>query len=193
MSANLDTYLYGMANSLTIEAEKLGFSPANPISMTIMGSTIQGELGVLKRNVLVSYTKPTVPSFGIALWLDVLNRWFWVSDPTVGTWTKANEYYELFTAALSISGSGSGSSSSGRAMLDPVATSSDLAALNVSNTADKTLIYVEGDLAIYAYDLQSSAAESATVIKPASGVGRWILVSSASASSANAILDGGTY
>lgn len=44
--------------------------------------------------------------------------------------------------------------------------------------ADKTLIYVEATNAIYAYDRQSSVAESAPeVIAPNGGVGRWNLVS----------------
>ena len=43
--------------------------------------------------------------------------------------------------------------------------------------ADRTLIFVEDDGAIYAYDRQSSATESLPdVVAPNAGSGRWILI-----------------
>jgi len=43
--------------------------------------------------------------------------------------------------------------------------------------ADRTLIFIEDDGAIYAYDRQSSAAESLPdIIAPNAGSGRWILI-----------------
>jgi len=59
----------------------------------------------------------------------------------------------------------------------PVANLAALRKLSTAGILDKTLVYVEDEGAIYAYDRQSSAAESLPdVVAPTAGAGRWNIV-----------------
>lgn len=60
----------------------------------------------------------------------------------------------------------------------PVADLAALRKLSTTGIIDKTIVYVEDEGAIYAYDRQSSAGESVPlIIAPNTGGGRWLLVS----------------
>lgn len=60
-------------------------------------------------------------------------------------------------------------------LASPVHDTAELERLQVAGTADRTIIYVEDEAAIYAYDRQSSLpAVYPDIISPTSGIGRWI-------------------
>jgi len=60
---------------------------------------------------------------------------------------------------------------------DPIGTIAELRAYPVTDTLDKTLIYVKGESGVFAYHYDSTASDDGSeVIQPASGSGRWIKV-----------------
>lgn len=60
---------------------------------------------------------------------------------------------------------------------DPIGTIAELRAYPVTDTLDKTLIYVKGESGVFAYHYDATGSDDgAEVIQPASGSGRWIKV-----------------
>lgn len=193
MSATTFTAMYRMANNLIKVAKEKGLTPVRPARFELYGSALQGELAACVRWCTVAYIQPPVPQFGSEIWVDVQNRWIFLSDPVENTWTLVHEYYELFSSRLQVGGGGSGggSGTNGKVMISPVATLTDLREIDTGAVADKVTIYVEGENAIYAFDQESTAPVSATVIRPDVGPGRWNLVTASFNADLN--LDGGVY
>lgn len=191
MSANLFTDMYRMANNLIRVAREKGLSPTHPITIDIHGSAIQGELTACVRSCTVAYIQPPVPKFGREIWVDVQNKWLFLSDPVEDTWSMVHEYFELFSSHGITRGGSGGSNTPGTIMINPVPTLTDLRAVDTTDMADKVTIYVEGENAIYAFDAESTAPVSASVIKPDVGPGRWNLVTASFNADLN--LDGGVY
>jgi hypothetical protein len=61
---------------------------------------------------------------------------------------------------------------------------SALEVLPVTDSMHGTIIYIDSEMALYAYhSLATDTPNGTTIIQPASGVGRWFLISSASSAS----------
>lgn len=66
-------------------------------SFSILGDTVQGEVKVCERMVIVADTRPDVPDLGIYLYVDPMNGRIYKSDPYDNVWQQINEVGQLFT------------------------------------------------------------------------------------------------
>jgi hypothetical protein len=196
MTASLQGRLAQAVLNLINAAKEQGLNAITPVKIKLQGSTSQGDLAAPERYVTISYAKPVI-GIETQLWVNPTNRLIFKSDPFAKEWYSIYSFADLFSPYNSVAedqggggaagGSGTGG---GTAIGQPVAATSDLVAMDTAGLPDKTLIYVENERAIYGYD-STSIASGAGVIVPASGVGRWLLVSNASGTVTN--LDGGMF
>lgn len=192
MTASLQRNLAQTILNLIREAKGLGLNATKPIKLKLLGSTLQGDLTAPERFVTISFATP--PAFlETQLWINPANRLMFKSDPVELKWYQIFQYSDMFSAFNSFAGDDgagghSGSSGPSSANGQPVQSLPELQAL--TSTPDKTLIYVENERAIYAYDA-NSIDSGPGVIVPSNGVGRWLLVSNTSGTITN--LDGGFF
>lgn len=193
MTASLQMTLARTILNLIREAVVQGLSATNPVKLKLLGSTMQGDLAAPERFVIISFAKPTVID-ETQIWINPANRVAFKCDPFAHDWFPIHQFGDLFSAYNSVAGDdgagGSNPSGSGGGAGQPVQALTDLQALPTGTTPDKTLIYVENERAIYAYD-KTSIDNGPGVIVPATGVGRWLLVSNTSGGSLS--LDGGMF
>ena len=178
--------LYTMAHNLFSEAKLKGLTPANPVSIVLLGSYLQGELTAPRRRFIVSYVQPPFPTDEIQVWLNPINTTFNISDMASQSWMHIYSQLDMWSVSPPAYTSASHST-----LKAAVQTRSEIAGIDVANIGDASLIYVENDNAIWAYDAQSTEAASATVVVPNTGVGRWRVVTSSSGVLGN--LDGGSF
>lgn len=174
--------------NLVREAVEQGLNATKPVKILLNGSTVQGDLTAPQRNVIISFAQPDITAETI-LWVNPANRLIFKSNPENKTWQQIFEFADMFSA-YDIIGGGAGGAIGGAAAGQPVQSLTELQAINTQTLSDKTLMYVENERAIYAYDA-NSIDSGAGIIVPASGVGRWILVTNSSGSVLN--LDGGLF
>lgn len=188
MTASLYSKMAKIILNIIREAVEKGLNATKPVQLLLNGSTIQGDLAAPQRNVLVSFAQPAITAETV-LWVNPANRLIFKSNPSTKVWQQIFEFADMFSA-YNVIGGGSDGGIGGNAAGQPVQTIAELQAINTSTLADKTLMYVENERAIYAYD-KDSIDSGAGVIVPASGVGRWLLVTNSSGSILN--LDGGLF
>lgn len=192
MTASLQRNLAQTIVNLIKEAKSLGLNATKPVKLKLMGSTIQGDLAAPERFVTISFATP--PAFQeTQLWVNPTNRLMFKSDPVELKWYQILQYSDMFSpfnafAGDEGAGGHSGNSGSSSAAGQPVQSITELQVL--TDTPDKTLIYVENERAIYAYDANSIDIGPGVIV-PSNGVGRWLLVSNTSGTITN--LDGGFF
>lgn len=189
MTTSIYQTLARTVNTLIEEAKSKGLSVSNPIKLLLLGSTVQGDLAAPQRYVIISYATPVVYD-EVQLWINPTNRMILKCDPFAKDWNQIYEYSDLMSPYNQIAGGTGGAGSGGTGTGQPVQSLTDLSTIVTSTIPDKTLTYVENERAIYAYDA-TSIDSGPGVIVPASGVGRWILVSNIYGTAVN--LDGGVF
>ncbi len=202
----MDLNTFKLSALRTARAEGLAPPDVPSITWMLLGTT-NAEFGTRKRRITVSTTEP--PLFDGAetqLWLNSSDLTIWKStnwiSPTGPTFKEVSSYEDLFedkqdiasqlppdiatksyvNTVLSDIQAGGGITN----VLTPVQNLSALRAVSVVAVPDKSLIYVEDEHQLYGYDFGSAVAEDAFTVRPASGVGRWIVTGPAK-------LDGGTF
>lgn len=194
MPANSYTRLLTTIRNLIQEAAHKGLDVDNPIRMTLLGSTIQGDMECPTRDVTVAFSMPEITP-AVELWCNPVTRSMYVCDPISRTWFKISEYTDMFTNAANsayflpdVGGGGGSPVDSSGAITQPLQTTNDLIDTPTDQLQDATLVFIEATKTIYAYDRQSTDNSVGTII-PSDGVGRWIPVSTPSVLN----LDGGTF
>lgn len=191
MTISLYSNLAKTVLNLVEIAKEQGLSyDKQPVKILIQGSMLQSDLAAPCRYVYIAYNAPVITTETI-LWLDATSNLMYVADPSAKVFNQVFEYSDMFAAGASSSSSGSGSGSTGgstvAATRPPVQALEDLAAVSTTSLPDKSIIYVENERTLYAYDAESIDAGEG-IIAPESGVGRWIAIAGLAAN-----LDGGNF
>lgn len=186
MYNTLNADLQNTINRYIAEAKLLGLNAINAIKLTVLGNselTFYSE----QRYLIISYAAPQQSPTDAILWINPTNRIMFKQDFANNSWIRVKNIKQMFND--SDLDSPQGSSTVGG---QPVQSTSDLVQLSTENLPDKTVIYVENDRTLYAYDQDSEEpADGTTVLVPTSGSGRWFAISNASGTITN--IDGGMF
>lgn len=174
------------ASHLVEEAKKQGLSPAKPICVMVLGDNTQVDFAP-QREVTISYSKPEISKYDFDVWINPLNNQVFRSNPYTMKWEQILNHDEIFINPTRDSVSSDDQSATSQ----PVDTLADLLAINTTSVADKTMVYVEAEKAIYALDTTSTEPVSSSVLAPNIGPGRWYVITTQSGTVGN--IDGGVY
>ncbi len=172
-----------------------GFTSTQPVSWMLLGPSIDNRSTVQRRIHVSAVAPPLYDGTTTELWFDpveykVYKSSNWI-NPVGPTWKEVASYNEMFFDVQDLASalppdiasktyvnevlSNLQSSGTIIPVLAPVQNTTALRAVAVATVPDKQTIFVEDANQFYAYDFQSVAPEDAYTVRPASGVGRWIL------------------
>jgi hypothetical protein len=201
MTANAYTNILVTINNLIEIAKEKGLSFEQPVRIPLIGSNMQGTLSASKRDVIVSFSIPKDESPNVILWLNPVARAIYRNDPYNKQWYQVIEYHDLFVELSNASGFGyampvgldsGGAGTANSAISTPVQSLSDLMAIDTTALPDKSIVFVENEKTIYAFDAQSvEAANGSSIAAPATGPGRWYSITNTSG--VLGAVDGGTF
>lgn len=108
MPATSVNRLLEFINNVLLEATHMGFRENNPVTMTVYGSTVQGDLKAPCRRIVVSSTPPVIDSREIKGWIKPETRQLYVCSPDSNKWVHISEMLDLWVNTDSVQGVNAG-------------------------------------------------------------------------------------